>query len=188
MNYFEEINLLLIGAGIGLLSSIIGSLLQHFLEIQRYRRQSKDQFEMFERQLTQQRSEQKTQLDILEKNFIHEKEMFMLQFSQSESKALREKLTQGVHSLDNLKCPSCNTVHPYNATFCSTCGMALVSREQARATTKLSQGAKLLLDEDNQNSSQKLETAEKDSSCSQCGFSNIPGAAFCDNCGKPLNL
>ncbi|MBK9715406.1 MAG: zinc ribbon domain-containing protein [Kouleothrix sp.] len=86
-------------------------------------------------------------------------------------------------------CPQCGVDNPANARFCDQCGAALIP--VAAAPTPPSPAAPTLSSPTApiQPSSAAPAVPASSSSvmCPQCGASAIPGEAFCDNCGAPLN-
>ena len=81
-------------------------------------------------------------------------------------------------------CPQCGVDNPANARFCDQCGAALIPVPAAPAAAPAPQPVA-------QPASVAAAPAVPASSgtvtCPQCGASAIPGEAFCDNCGAPLN-
>lgn len=74
-------------------------------------------------------------------------------------------------------CPQCGAANPDSARFCDQCGAKLIPVPAPSATSAPS--------------APPVTTAGGPVSvgattCPQCGFSVIPGEAFCDNCGAPL--
>jgi len=83
-------------------------------------------------------------------------------------------------------CPQCGIDNPVNARFCDQCGAALIPVAPVAApppTAPMSSAPPM---------SPAIAAPAVPSSagavvCPQCGTTAIPGEAFCDNCGAPLN-
>lgn len=86
-------------------------------------------------------------------------------------------------------CPQCGVDNPDSARFCDQCGAALVSvAANAPASVATSAPAASTMPP-----VQPVPVAANQplvvgpTVCAQCGATAIPGEAFCDNCGAPLN-
>src|SRR5512138_1925489 len=82
-------------------------------------------------------------------------------------------------------CPQCGIDNPANARFCDQCGAALIPVTQPAAPTVAAPQPAAPM-------APALAAPAVSSSsgaiiCPQCGATAIPGEAFCDNCGAPLN-
>jgi hypothetical protein len=79
-------------------------------------------------------------------------------------------------------CPQCGVDNPANARFCDQCGAALIPVPAAPAVPAVSQPVV-----PTQPAAPAVAASSGVVTCPQCGASAIPGEAFCDNCGAPLN-
>jgi len=77
-------------------------------------------------------------------------------------------------------CPQCGIDNPENARFCDQCGAVLIPVAAAAAAAPPPPMASAVAAPAVPNSSGTVV-------CPQCGTTAIPGEAFCDNCGAPLN-
>lgn len=82
-------------------------------------------------------------------------------------------------------CPQCGVDNPASARFCDQCGAALipVPAAPAAATTP----AIPAVPPSPVTAAPAVPASAGALSCPQCGAAAIPGEAFCDNCGAPLN-
>jgi hypothetical protein len=79
-------------------------------------------------------------------------------------------------------CPQCGVDNPANARFCDQCGAALIPVPATPAVPAAPQPAA-----PTQPAAPAVAASSGVVTCPQCGASAIPGEAFCDNCGAPLN-
>lgn len=91
-------------------------------------------------------------------------------------------------------CPQCGVDNPANARFCDQCGAALIpvpgrpagaTQPQLPATQPQLPAAPPPLQP--ANAAPAVPVSSGALTCPQCGAAAIPGEAFCDNCGAPLN-
>ena len=87
-------------------------------------------------------------------------------------------------------CPQCGVDNPVNARFCDQCGAALIPVPAPAASAPTSSmppqpvaspAAPVA------SAAPAVPVTSGAVTCPQCGASAIPGEAFCDNCGAPLN-
>lgn len=87
-------------------------------------------------------------------------------------------------------CPQCGIDNPDNARFCDQCGAALIPVAPAAAApvaappTIPAQPAAPMAPAV---AAPAVSSSSGAVVCPQCGTTAIPGEAFCDNCGAPLN-
>jgi hypothetical protein len=77
-------------------------------------------------------------------------------------------------------CPQCGIDNPDNARFCDQCGAALIPVAAAAAQPPAPPMASAV-------AAPAVPSSSGTVVCPQCGTTAIPGEAFCDNCGAPLN-
>ena len=85
-------------------------------------------------------------------------------------------------------CPQCGVDNPANARFCDQCGAALIP--VASASSAAPTGAlppPTIAPPTPSAAVPAVPVTSGTLICPQCGASAIPGEAFCDNCGAPLN-
>ena len=78
-------------------------------------------------------------------------------------------------------CPDCHSLIDDNAVFCDNCGYRLPSVEREIEPTikaEIPQASKPAVRPDTKN--------EQAGACSSCGYLNMPGEMFCQNCGVQL--
>src|SRR5215213_5093058 len=83
-------------------------------------------------------------------------------------------------------CPQCGIDNPDNARFCDQCGAALipvaaVPTQPPIATQPPAAPMATAV------AAPAVPSSSGSVGCPQCGTTAIPGEAFCDNCGAPLN-
>jgi hypothetical protein len=81
-------------------------------------------------------------------------------------------------------CPQCGIDNPASARFCDQCGAVLVPvgnpPTMSAPAAPVSSAAPTIV-------GAPVVPAASSITCAQCGAPAIPGEAFCDNCGAPLN-
>jgi hypothetical protein len=77
-------------------------------------------------------------------------------------------------------CPQCGIDNPANARFCDQCGAALIPVAPVAAPPPAAPMAPAV-------AVPAVPSSSGSVICPQCGATAIPGEAFCDNCGAPLN-
>jgi hypothetical protein len=83
-------------------------------------------------------------------------------------------------------CPQCGVDNPANARFCDQCGAALIPVTPA-STVPTSAMPPAPVAPPPAAAAPAVPVTGGAVTCPQCGASAIPGEAFCDNCGAPLN-
>src|SRR4029079_7553149 len=82
-------------------------------------------------------------------------------------------------------CPQCGIDNPANARFCDQCGATLIPvTGPAAASAMPTQPAAPVAPAV---AAPAVPVTSGTLTCPQCGAAAIPGEAFCDNCGAPLN-
>ena len=86
-------------------------------------------------------------------------------------------------------CPQCGVDNPANARFCDQCGAALipVAGTPSSAPTGAMPPQPPAPAPAPASAAPAVPVTSGVVTCPQCGASAIPGEAFCDNCGAPLN-
>lgn len=82
-------------------------------------------------------------------------------------------------------CPQCGVDNPANARFCDQCGAALIPVPSTASNVPT--GAMPPAPAAPASAAPAVPVTSGVVTCPQCGASAIPGEAFCDNCGAPLN-
>jgi hypothetical protein len=77
-------------------------------------------------------------------------------------------------------CPQCGIDNPANARFCDQCGAALIPVAPVAAQPPAPPMSPAV-------AAPAVPSSSGSVTCPQCGATAIPGEAFCDNCGAPLN-
>jgi pSer/pThr/pTyr-binding forkhead associated (FHA) protein len=77
-------------------------------------------------------------------------------------------------------CPQCGIDNPANARFCDQCGAALIPVAPVAAQPPAPAMSPAV-------AAPAVPSSSGSVICPQCGATAIPGEAFCDNCGAPLN-
>lgn len=108
MTFSDQVNLLILGGVIGLLSALIGAVVQHLLETRRYKVQLKDQEQILQKQFKQQGEAllQQHQLALEEdliKRAREESEQRSQQLRDSLTQGLKEYMAQGYPSASELR-------------------------------------------------------------------------------------
>ncbi len=108
MTFSEQVNLLILGGVIGLLSALIGAVVQHLLETRRYKVQLLDQEQILQKQFKQQGEAllQQHQLALEEdliKRTREESEQRSQQIRDSLTQGLKEHMAQGYPNASELK-------------------------------------------------------------------------------------
>ena len=87
-------------------------------------------------------------------------------------------------------CPQCGVDNPANARFCDQCGAALIPVPAPASSTPTSSMPPQPVAPPAMpvaSAAPAVPVTSGTVTCPQCGASAIPGEAFCDNCGAPLN-
>ena len=87
-------------------------------------------------------------------------------------------------------CPQCGVDNPANARFCDQCGAALIPVPAPASSTPTSSMPPQPVAPPAMpvaSAAPAVPVTSGAVTCPQCGASAIPGEAFCDNCGAPLN-
>ncbi|MBK9944868.1 MAG: zinc ribbon domain-containing protein [Kouleothrix sp.] len=88
-------------------------------------------------------------------------------------------------------CPQCGVDNPANARFCDQCGAALIAVPTPAASAPTSPVAptpvQAAVPMQPASAAPAVPATAGTLICPQCGAAAIPGEAFCDNCGAPLN-
>ena len=80
-------------------------------------------------------------------------------------------------------CPQCGIDNPANARFCDQCGAALIPVAPVAAQPPATPAPPMTPAV----AAPAVPSSSGSVICPQCGATAIPGEAFCDNCGAPLN-
>lgn len=72
------------------------------------------------------------------------------------------------------KCPDCHAIVDDNAIFCDQCGLRLKAKPNAAPTASGAPAAQTAV---------QGEQHKMGAGCPACGYINLPGEAFCANCG-----
>lgn len=83
-------------------------------------------------------------------------------------------------------CPRCGVDNPASARFCDQCGAALIPVAAQPAPSPAPIPARPMPAPTPQRTASVAPLNGGAINCAQCGASAMPGEAFCDNCGAPL--
>lgn len=85
-------------------------------------------------------------------------------------------------------CPQCGVDNPANARFCDQCGAALIPVPAASSAAPTLPAIPVVpAAAQPVTAAPAVQAGSAGLMCPQCGAAAIPGEAFCDNCGAPLN-
>lgn len=85
-------------------------------------------------------------------------------------------------------CPQCGVDNPANARFCDQCGAALIPVPATGSSVPTgAMPPQPVAPASPASAAPAVPITSGVVTCPQCGASAIPGEAFCDNCGAPLN-
>ncbi len=121
---------------------------------------------------------------------------FEVLFEQlNESQAKIENLKQQIQDIKGVKrCTTCGAEIPNNATFCSSCGAAIIQQKAVDAANlikctncgkMIEKGMKFCTFCGSEVVSQQIQITEK--KCLSCGAGLDDSVAFCTHCGKPVS-
>lgn len=120
-------------------------------------------------------------------------EVLIEQLNESQTKI--ENLKQQIQDIKGVKrCSTCGAEIPNNATFCSSCGTAVIQQKAVDAANlikctncgkMIEKGMRFCTFCGNEVVVPQIQSVEK--KCLSCGAVLDEGAAFCTNCGKPVS-
>jgi pSer/pThr/pTyr-binding forkhead associated (FHA) protein/membrane protease subunit (stomatin/prohibitin family) len=100
----------------------------------------------------------------------------------SVSGAQSQASTPNAHPTGPNLCPSCSYLNPPGGTFCQNCGVDLTASLEPAPLTAHEPTP------EQESSPPKLQkpVAGTTAKCAACGYTNLPGETFCQNCGVEL--
>lgn len=131
-------------------------------------------------------------VDLHSEDFEPNFEVLITQLKESQNNV--ENLKKQIQDIKGVKrCTTCGAEIPNNATFCSSCGTAVIQQKTVDAANlikctncgkMIEKGMKFCTFCGNEVISQPIQSDEK--KCLFCGAVLDDGVAFCTNCGKPV--
>ena len=133
MTFLNEINLLVLGGIIGLISALLGAIAQHLLESRRYKVQLMDQDKILQKQFEQQGKTllKQHQLALEEDRIKHAREE-----SENKTQQLRESLTQGLQEYMAQSYPNASELKHLKAQVSGVIRQEKLSIEDAEITVQ----------------------------------------------------